>query len=511
MIIRVFFTAAFLLVLPMVALAAPDMAISAKDIRFSESTLVSGDDVRLYARVRNVGDEDISAYVLFYQGATPIGQSQVVSTKADGEHDEVWVDFTVPYGEFNIRAEIKGTNPQDSNPDNDVAITARFVPIMDADRDGVGDEEDNCTNVSNGNQLDSDTDGAGDACDTDDDNDTVSDAIEAERGTNPLSKDTDEDGYTDATDYAPTDPTVTVEPVVVPEPVNVEEPAPVVAGETDEPVVVAQEIIEDDENIITEEPAVDVTTTAEDEILEVEVVTEQQNGVLTSVSSNASFVYTQTKWRQYHFRAITAPGSGTGLAWNFGDGTTSAQTEVDHTFPSAGTYTVTLRATDADGNIQEDTEDITVSFFHFGNPIIKGIIIGLGVLILFLLVLIFKKRKQVSQMPPRPMKSSGEPMSVKRVLVSAPPGRSPVTSQYEAPPAPVAPRPMEKMTTMAKSTGAAAAAVLERAVQPMKMAKSAVEEAVTAPKKPATKKKSLIKKKTSGKKTVKKHSTTKKK
>jgi hypothetical protein len=46
-------------------------------------------------------------------------------------------------------------------------------------------------------QLDTDTDGSGDACDTDDGNDGLSDSLEQTAGSNPLLIDTDGDGLTD--------------------------------------------------------------------------------------------------------------------------------------------------------------------------------------------------------------------------------------------------------------------------------------------------------------------------
>ena len=48
--------------------------------------------------------------------------------------------------------------------------------VVDTDGDGVPDDEDNCVTTPNPNQLDSDGDGLGDACDPDDDNDGVPDA-----------------------------------------------------------------------------------------------------------------------------------------------------------------------------------------------------------------------------------------------------------------------------------------------------------------------------------------------
>ncbi|MFN3200917.1 MAG: lectin-like protein [Bradymonadia bacterium] len=87
--------------------------------------------------------------------------------------------------------------------------SAESIP-PDADGDDVCDPIDNCVNVANPDQADTDIDGDGDLCDDDRDGDSVLNRIEYACGSDSfdaesLPSDTDEDGFCDAYDNCPAD------------------------------------------------------------------------------------------------------------------------------------------------------------------------------------------------------------------------------------------------------------------------------------------------------------------
>lgn len=366
---RVLFAALLTVFLPVSTLATEgaDLSLPSSKIKFSKEILIAGDTVRVYATVENKGTEDISGYVVFYQGTEELGKSQIVSVVAGGEDEQVWVDFTVPYGPFNIRAEIRGTDPTDVNSGNDLALTALYTPTVDEDRDGVADDSDNCPEEDNENQKDTDGDGEGDACDDDDDNDGLSDEVEEEAATNTTSSDTDGDGIEDADDYYPNDSTRSVKEVAV---------------VTVAPVSTESEASSQEPEDVTPEPTV-ATPTASTEVLEEISETEIHlaTGGTFQISPRAAFAFVQEDWKTYTFQSLSVLGEGATIAWDFGDGVTSAADKVTHVFRSPGTYRVRLTVSSVDGAVVEDTQTIKISPFHLGNPIIQ---IALGVLVLLL-------------------------------------------------------------------------------------------------------------------------------
>ncbi|MBI4433561.1 hypothetical protein HY632_02225 [Candidatus Uhrbacteria bacterium] len=175
---------------PMLVHAATyDVAILASDVVFAPETFFLGDTVRLYVRVKNVGDRDVQGNVFFSENGTAIG-APPFSVRARGAEEEVWVDWQpATIGDRQIFLRVV-TAPE--TRDEDLSNNEMIVPIT-IDRDTDGDR-------------------VGDRVDADDDGDGLPDAWEEAHGLNPRDaadarRDPDGDGATTIEEYrAGTDP-----------------------------------------------------------------------------------------------------------------------------------------------------------------------------------------------------------------------------------------------------------------------------------------------------------------
>ncbi len=356
--------------------ADADLSISAASIRFSEEILYAGDDVRLYATVRNYSDVDISAQVFFYIGAELVGKSQYVSVLADGASDDVYIDVTIPIGEFNIRAVVQGQSPKDTNAANDEAVTGTFFGIADEDRDSIADDEDNCVEDDNSDQADSDGDDEGDVCDNDRDGDEVENSIDA----------------------FPDDPTKTQNTPSAPVTASQEEiPSTPVTSEQETAPTTST----------TTSPLQDQVSSASDTEDDATAANSVQTAILPDaitdvlfgygkleISPDAQFTYRQIDWRTYEFFANPTPGDDAiTYAWDFGDGATSAQQTITHSFSHPGTYSVTLTAAD-DAGVVSDAQSFTISFFHLRNPLLQGTLAILFLILFGLIWFLMQLRRQ---------------------------------------------------------------------------------------------------------------------
>jgi hypothetical protein len=116
---------------------------------------------------------------------------------------------TLTYGIAHVSSSLGGGKPVHTSVTyTDDQSNALIVPALsvtvhgcDQDNDGVVDENDNCVSVANTDQLDTDGDGLGNACDPDDDDDGVLDGGDnCPLIANPTQSDFDRDGIGDVCD-----------------------------------------------------------------------------------------------------------------------------------------------------------------------------------------------------------------------------------------------------------------------------------------------------------------------
>ena len=185
----------------------PDVAINVEDVSLSNDTPLEGEAVTVNATIHNIGGTNASTVIIqFYAldvsgNATQIGLNQTIDYLGVGGNETVHMDWEPSAGNYSIYVL---ADPYDSIKEEDESNNYASVNISvlpDSDRDGITDSFDNCPFTPNPDQLDTDLDSMGDACDPDDDNDGVLDAVDnCPLDANPEQSDFDGDKLGDVCD-----------------------------------------------------------------------------------------------------------------------------------------------------------------------------------------------------------------------------------------------------------------------------------------------------------------------
>lgn len=340
-----------------------DVGFYPADISFSQpiNHLVENQPIRLYASIHNYGSEDVAASVKFFNGPTLIGQTQLISVRANGLADEVYVDWQVPQGAFNIRAIIIGQDPNDENPANDETISPLITPLADADGDGIPDIED-----------------------FDNDNDGLTSDQENQLGTSDFDSDSDDDGVSDSQDAYPTDATKT-EPQVE----NVEDAVENEVLADVEPVEESAQQVRDDSNGQQNIFHVEENEEEEEEIeYDLEQYKDLQKLPGFDLLSTVEIQVEQKSWNEFdfYFNTNVADIDSDSLIfeWDFGDGQKVKENQK-HKFKRAGTYFVKLKVLGPLDNTISDTVAINIPFWSVSNVMMWALVIFLVISLLGLI------------------------------------------------------------------------------------------------------------------------------
>ena len=161
--------------------AKADLSLNVSDISFSKDNPIAGEKIRIFARVFNLGDQDVYGFVIFSINGKEVNSPQPISVKV-GTYDDVFIDWIFEKGDYDLGVKIASTYPADENYENDAVAQEDYFIDSDSDGDGVGD-----------------------ASDDDKDNDGLNEKEELVLGTDVLNYDTDGDSISDKEDKFPLD------------------------------------------------------------------------------------------------------------------------------------------------------------------------------------------------------------------------------------------------------------------------------------------------------------------
>jgi len=154
------------------------------NIWYSKTPFFAEENIRIYTILFNGSSYDLEGTVEFLDegsGAPKVIGKSDFSISGGGRVRDIWIDWKATEGKHLITARIINSSISLANG------TKKFA-IMDNIETGKSEVL---------TDLDTDGDKIGNATDTDDDNDGVSDTDEKQNGTNPLKSDTDGNGISD--------------------------------------------------------------------------------------------------------------------------------------------------------------------------------------------------------------------------------------------------------------------------------------------------------------------------
>ncbi|MBI3626651.1 PKD domain-containing protein [Candidatus Uhrbacteria bacterium] len=323
-----------------------DLSVNGTDISFSPNSFISGTNLRVYGVVKNIGRKDITGNVAFYLSDRLIGDPQFVSSRADGFPEEVFVDWVVPSQPFNVALKVVSTTPTDENPSNNETITAIITPKKDSDGDGITDDKDNCPLAANADQRDSDANGVGDVCEPPPPPPPPSASTFGSDSTSTTTQPT-------VTNTAPSTPSKTIVQERNLFPIAADKVGKT-ADKSSKPAVTEKLVIKDEAVASKFEP---------------EPVKIENTDINPTDDWKVAMDYSQLDWNVYKFSGMVNLSVPTtyDYIWDFGDGASSDQKEVTHTYQSFGQFPVKLVITNDLGQARTTQATIYVSFLNWGN------------------------------------------------------------------------------------------------------------------------------------------------
>lgn len=328
-----------------------DLALEKGALR-SDSPLIVGKTVRIYATVKNNSTQDLYGTVKFYDENAKefIGEDQPVSAIKQNT-DDVFIDWKAKaVGTYRISARVVPWVQEGDDPSNNKTTLSVYVDV-DSDGDGIAnakDPDDDNDGTLDGKDafpldpkesLDTDGDGIGNNVDQDDDGDGVPDVQDAFPVDTHETIDTDKDGVGDKTDIFPTNPKETAD-------------------------------------------------SDQDGLGDNSDPSPHHKGPVASINTENTVVSTGSVVTFNALKSADTDGKTLTYEWDFGHGVESTSVVADKTFDKAGTYNVKLKVTDDKGESRESTLTITV-IHHW-----QTLFLILICLLLFLLLLYYFLRSK---------------------------------------------------------------------------------------------------------------------